>query len=147
MTVHLSLCLNADLLLDPSIPCCSKTAIWDQAGMPGLSCTECWPRNLQPLRRLLKGSFPCAACLVLGSAVCSFSSQLLQPASSHLFPFPVTLQHQCLFAVARVLLIRTWSLPWQMTREVWLTNKCFALLCVISTWFLSTFSLRKPTAA
>lgn len=148
MTVHLSLYLNTDLLLDPPIPCCPRTAIWDQAGMPGLSCSERWPRSLQePLHRLLRGSFPCAACLVLGRAVCSSSSQLLQPSSSHLLPFPVTLQHQCLSAVAHGLLIKTWSLPWQMTREVSFMKKCLTLLCVISTWFLSMFSLCKPTAA
>lgn len=111
LSVHLRLYLNTDLMLDPSIPCCPRTAICEQADMSGPSCTKCWPRNLQPLGRLQRGSLPRAACLVLGRAVCSSSSQLLQPASSHLFPLPVTLEYQHLSAVAHVLLIKTWSLP------------------------------------
>lgn len=98
-------------MLEPPIPRCPNTAIQDQADMSGPSCTECHPRNLQPLDRLQRGSLPHAACLALGRAVSSSSSQLLQPASSHLFPLPVTPEYRHLPAVAGVLLIKTWSLP------------------------------------
>lgn len=97
-------------MLDPSIPCCPRTAIWNQADMSGPSCTKRGPRNL-PLDRLQRGSLPHTARLALGRAVCSSSSQLLQPATSHLFPLPVTLEYRRLSAVAHVLLTKTLSLP------------------------------------